>query len=48
MTEIDIRKLWAESYEKDNRSFNLQFLSSLKEFFREKGLDFTPILKNIF
>ena len=49
MSEIDIRKLWAESYEKaDNRSLNFQFLASLKSFFRDKGLDFTPILKNIF
>jgi len=31
MSEAEIRKLWSESYEKvDNRSLNLQFLSSLK------------------
>ena len=49
MTETEIRALWAESYESlDNRELNFQLLANLKRFFRDKGLDFAPILKNIF
>ena len=49
MDEMEIRKLWKESYENiDNRTLNFQFLASLKSFFREKGLEFSPILKEIF
>jgi hypothetical protein len=49
MSENDIRTMWAESYEKiDNRDLNFQLLANLKRFFRDKGLDFSPILKGIF
>lgn len=49
MTETEIRTQWAESYEKsDIRELNFTLLANLKRFFRDKGLDFSPILKNIF
>ena len=49
MTEIDIRTLWAQSYEDlDNREMNFQLLANLKRFFRDKGLDFSQNLKTIF
>lgn len=49
MSEIEIRTLWQESYEQiDNRDLNFQLLANLKRFFRDKGLEFAPVLKNIF
>lgn len=49
VSEMEIRQMWADSYEKiDNRDLNFQLLANLKRFFRDKGLDFAPILKNIF
>ena len=49
MSEQEIRSLWAESYEKiDQRNLNFQFLASLRHFFKDKGLDLGPLLKEIF
>jgi len=49
MSEQEIRNLWKATYEEyDPRSLNFQLLGNLKSFFRDKGLDFAPILKNIF
>ena len=49
LSEQDIRKRWGESYETlDCRTLNFQFLASLKQFFKEKSLDFSPMLKQIF
>lgn len=49
MSEHEIRQLWKESYEKiDARTLHFQFLTSLRQFFRDKGLDLGPLLKEIF
>ena len=49
MTEAEIRQLWGESYEKiDARTLSFRLLNSLKEFFRDKGLDLAPLLRSIF
>ena len=49
LSEQEIRKRWGESYEiLDSRTLNFQFLASLKQFFKEKSLDFSPMLKQIF
>lgn len=49
LTEDEIKKLWVESYDKlDQRTLNMTFLASLKHFFGEKGLDLSPLLKQIF
>lgn len=49
MTEQEIRALWAESYEvQEVRQLNFTLLANLKRFFRDKGLDFSHMLKNIF
>ena len=46
MGEEEIRASWGKSYESiEERELNFQFLSSLKQFFKDKGLEFTPILK---
>ena len=49
LPEAEIRRLWSESYQRiDDRTVNFQFLTSLKQFFGDKGLDFSPLLKSIF
>lgn len=49
MSQEEIRDVWRKSYEAiQERELNFQFLSSLKQFFKDKGLEFTPILKQIF
>lgn len=49
MGEQQIRELWSLSYEEaDTETINIQFLSSLKAFFQEKGLATSPLLKQIF
>ena len=47
--EEEIKQMWVESFDKiDTRTINMRFLSQLKMFFNDKGLDLTPILKTIF
>ena len=49
MSENQIRDLWAESFTQiDERTMNVQFLASLKSFFKDKSLEFSPVLRNIF
>lgn len=49
MSEMEIRSLWQASFDEiDTRELNFQMLANLKRFFRDKGLEFAPILKNIF
>ena len=49
MSEQEIRQLSKESYEKiDARTLHFQFLTSLRQFFKDKGLDLGPLLKEIF
>jgi hypothetical protein len=46
LSEVEIRKRWGDSYDLlDSRTLNFQFLASLKQFFKEKSLDFSPMLK---
>ena len=46
IAQQDLRERWQQSYQDlQDTDLNMMFLSSLKTFFKEKSLEFSPILK---
>jgi len=45
----EVKGRWAETFESlDNQTISMSLLSSLKMFFKDKGLDFGPMQKSVF